>query len=223
MKKTVFITIIALSTIFHLTVMGQNNRFELGIEGGPGITTIYGNEMPAENWEFIAGGEAGVFFKYNFSKVFSLKTQLAWERKGMKFILKNEFFDMAYSAHFDYLTVPLLIQAGFGGEVHPYINAGPYFSYSINRKYIAKNGESITSDMESDKKIDFGIVGGIGIDITLTKLFSMTVDLYDHYGLYNTENQLLFTDSVGVPVNSDKSTYNHSLFLTIGFAYCLAQ
>lgn len=209
------------------TVDGQTSKFEIGVEGGPGATFLYGNTVTLDELKPIIGGYAGVLFQYHFSKVFSIKTGCSYERKGANFKIESWEFNTDYVYHLNYLTVPALIQAEFGEKVRFYLNSGPYFSYLISQQYSGENYPSgaenslmISANSEHDQvKYDFGINAEIGLKITISKEINISAGITDHLGLCNTKKQPLFTTTDLAPVNSDNTTYTNSVLVVFGISY----
>jgi hypothetical protein len=60
---------------------GQSKTNDIGIEGGPGLSIIHAKTGMYSHSGFSAGGVSGVYYQYNFNKIFSLKTAILYERK----------------------------------------------------------------------------------------------------------------------------------------------
>jgi hypothetical protein len=231
MRQTILVIGFILFGSYLFSASGQAKKFEIGILGGPGLATIYGNSFSKDAFKPILTGYAGILFQYHFSNHFSTKTGLTYERKGTKFKLDSWEFQSGYTYHFDYLTVPFVIQAEFGKKVCFYINAGPYFSYLFRQEYTGKNSRSgagnwliISSSVNKNQNIfDIGISAEIGTKIEVSKEWTISIGLMENYGLVNTDKQLLFTTPTLSPVNSDKTSYNHAIFLALGFSYKLDE
>ena len=69
------------------------------------------------------GFSCGLTFQYNFPKLISIRTNIAFERKGA--IAKNQAIDefgnqigeVTIHTNFDYLTIPLLAKLTFGNKI----------------------------------------------------------------------------------------------------------
>ncbi|MDD4604436.1 MAG: porin family protein, partial [Bacteroidales bacterium] len=209
------------------SVNGQTSKFEIGLEGGPGATYFYGNDLTLDYLKPIISGYVGVLFQYHFSKIFSIKTGCSYERKGANFKTESWEFNADYVYHLNYFTVPALIQVEFGNKVRFFINTGPYFSYLLSQKYSGKASQSgsgnrlrISSSSEHNQiNYDFGINTEIGMKMTVSKKIAISVSLADHLGLCNTKKQPLFTNTFLAPVYSDNTTYNNSIFVVFGISY----
>ena len=231
MKRQLLLISLYLLGVCLNSVNGQTTKIEIGLEGGPGVTYFYGNKQSKDYIKPIIGGYVGVLFQYHFSRVFSIKTGCSYERKGANFNFENEYFNTDYMYHLNYITVPALIQAEFGTKVRFFINTGPYFSYLVSQKYIGKNSPSGTGDWliisaSSEQNLinyDFGVDAEIGMKIPVSKELAITVSLTDHLGLLNTKKQLLLTNTLLDPVNSDNTSFNNSAFIVLGLTYSFSR
>ena len=228
MKRQLLLISFYLLGVCLNSVNGQTNRIEIGLEGGPGVTYFYGNKLSTDYLKPIIGGYIGVLFQYHFSKFFSIKTGCSYERKGANFKFETWNFNTDYVYHLNYITVPALIQAEFGTKVRFFINTGPYFSYLVSQKYSGKNSPSgaggdwlriSTSSEQNLIKYDFGVNAEIGMKIAVSKEIAIIVSLADHLGLLNTKKQLLFTNTMLDPINSDNTSFNNSIFFVLGLTY----
>lgn len=199
---------------------GQINKFELGIEGGPSLTYLRGNEVLKEINDPTIGFSGGVTFQYNFPKIVSLRTNVSFERKGS--VVKSNFTDangnpmgeFKVYTNFEYLTLPVLARVSFGKKFKFFTNVGPYFGFLIKQTFVTEETDQFqggTSDnTENDKRFDVGLSGGIGGSLTVKGKFVITLEARHNLGLYNVSK---------VPVANDGSILTNSTNLLIGFAY----
>jgi putative salt-induced outer membrane protein YdiY len=226
--------------IISLGIMGcnfnpgscQTNRFVLALEGGPGISYLYGISMPEGDMTItpILAGTVGMSFQYAYTTHWSLKAGLQYERKGTYFKYESYGFMTDFLCQFDYLTIPLLLQAEYGRKVRFYFNAGMYFSYLLIQKYSNRfeNSEYVEWVPENpdgsamkNKKFDFGLCAEAGTKITLSKKIAISIGVCDHLGLYNTEKQPLFTQNNGNPANDVTTSFNNVIYLVAGCSFKL--
>jgi len=208
-------------------VFSQEPRFEIGLNGGPSVAFIYGNKVPDGSFDPILAGRAGLYFQYHFSNHYSFKTGVFYERKGANFTLDSWNLRTDYIYHFDYLTLPLLVEAEYGKNIRFYFNLGPYFSYLLNLKYIgekiksgAGNWLQISENSPQNKnKIDFGVCLEFGMKLLVSKKYSITIGVGDHLGLYNTKKQPIYSNSIGQDVNSNTTSKNNAIYCAIGCTY----
>jgi len=208
---------------FITTIYGQTHQFELGLEGGPSLISIRGNRFIDHFNEPTIGFTGGLFFQYNLKKIVSLRTNIAFERKGSLLTSKildnfgNPIGEMNTNMHFDYLTLPILVRAKFGEKVQFFFNAGPYIGYLIKQHTISKgdNIPSFTFDNTSQyKRFDTGISTGLGLSVPVKTKFAFTFEARNNLGLLNVSHVQMI-DNGTIKTNSTN--------LILGFTYKLGQ
>ena len=218
--KSIFLVLL-LQTVLG-TTYGQTNKFDIGVEGGPSLIFLRGNDLIDNNHKPAIGFSGGLFFQYNFKKVVSLRTNIAFERKGSVFteqstdINGNPLGKINTNTNFDYLTFPILVRATFGKRVQYFINAGPYFGYLIKQASVIKgdNVPTITIDNTLlDKRFDIGISAGLGLSLPVKTKFAFSFEVRNNLGLYKVSE---------VPINNGTIKTNSTNFL-LGFTYKLGQ
>ena len=205
------------------TSFGQTNKFDIGVEGSPTITFLRGNAFIDKYHKPTMGFAGGLSFQYNFKKIISLRTNIAFERKGSVLtsqttdIIGNPLGEKTTNTNFDYLTFPILIRATFGKKILYFVNAGPYFGYLIKQTFVSKddNIPTITSDNTSlDKRFDTGISTGLGLSVPIKTKFAFSFEVRNNIGLYNVS---------AVPVANNGTIKTNSTNFLLGFTYKLGQ
>lgn len=107
MKSRLSLTVLIIILAFGVTPIKSQPFFIGEIEGGPSLAYIFGNTTSKDYIKPILGGFAGINFIYGFSKHFSIKTGLAYERKGADLLI-NSSIKLNYTFHFDYISMPIL-------------------------------------------------------------------------------------------------------------------
>jgi len=216
-KRDVFIIVI----IFCLkTTFAQQPKFEMGLEAGAGITSLWGNEIVTKYNDPTLGFSLGAAFQYNFPKTLSLRTNLFFDRKGC--ISSGAFLDVTgnlvgnYTSYsrFDYFTMPILLRANFGKKTKFFFNLGSYFGYLKKSSFVYEgpniNGRATFDFTSNYKRLDIGLSSGAGVSIPLAKAISLSFEIRNNLGLYN----------IGKPLPYSETSLNtHSTNLLIGFAY----
>lgn len=202
-------------------VFGQQNKFDVGFEGGPGLICLRGNEILEKYHDPTIGFSGGVFFQYNFSKLFSIRTNIAFDRKGS--IARGTNTDMngrnvgnfTTRLNFNYLTAPILIRAGFGKKVKYFINTGPFFGYLMKDTYITQGTDipkTVSDNTKNDKPLDLGITAGAGVAIPIKEKIYISCEIRNNLGLYNVSK---------VPIYNNGSIKTNSTNFLVGVAYKL--
>jgi hypothetical protein len=205
------------------TTYGQTNKFDIGVEGSPSLIFLRGNDIIDNLHKPTIGFSGGLFFQYNFKKVVSLRTNIAFERKGSVLtsqttdIIGNPLGEVNTHTNFDYLTLPILVRATFGKKVQFLVNAGPYFGYLIKQTFVIKGDNIPTTTSDNtfhDKRFDTGISTGLGLSVPIKTKFAFSFEVRNNLGLYN-------VSAVRVANNGTIKT-NSTNFL-LGFTYKLGQ
>ncbi len=136
-----------------------------------GITSSNGagDDLP-NNVESITGFTGGIFFKIHNDGLFAFQPELLYVRKG-GFWNENPTFN--YELKTDYLQIPLLakFQIPVGETVFPFIYAGPYGAFTLNKQ---DEGELLffqAEDVTDLKDFDAGMALGAGLDFELSAFY----------------------------------------------------
>lgn len=200
---------------------GQTSSVEIGIEAGPSLISLKGNDAIDNYHKATIGFSAGLLLQYNFKKIISLRTNIAYERKGSIVkseatnIYGNSLGEMTTNINFDYLTLPILVRATFGESVQYFVNAGPYFGYLTKQTFERKDDTNISTTTDNtfnDKRFDVGISTGLGLAIPIKTKYSVSFEIRNNLGLYNVSE---------VPVVNNGSIKTNSTNFLLGFAYKL--
>ena len=121
------------------------------------------------------GFSAGIFIQYNLKKIFSLKLAPSFERKGE--------WD-ANHLNLNYIVVPLLFSAEIGSKTKGFVDVGPYCGYLMEAYTTADYYEGHKNYMEYLNRFDAGISAGLGVNIPIEQMFSISIELRNNIGLY---------------------------------------
>jgi hypothetical protein len=216
MKKS--ISLLLLITLATLT-SAQQNKFNAGLEFGPGVNMLFGNEMLRQNAEASPGMSAGLTFQYNFPKILSLRTGVVYDKKGCDFVViftdynGNRTGQAAMHSNFYYVDVPLLVRASFGKKVSFFINAGAYCGYLVKHNYTYTSMQVAIPSYDNTynyKRFDFGIAAGLGLAIPLGSKILLSFEVRNTTGLLNTSKLHLYNDG---------SIKTNSITFLTGLAY----
>lgn len=171
----------------------QTNTFNIGIQGGPSISTIstkYDKKKFSDRDPSVVF-MAGMFVQYNFSKNFALRMDPGFEQKGYNLTYTftdpsgNILGDYKTTSRFNYITVPILFRASVGNKINYFINAGPYIGFLLSEKFKNDYDNSITNNTKYYHTADIGITAGIGLAVPINERFSFSIELRNNFGLYN--------------------------------------
>ena len=189
MKKLIpFFIALSLAT----SVYSQSN-FELGLETGPNISTIYGNSFITSNNNPKIAFYAGIGLQYNISNHLAFRTGIGFERKGTTY--ERDIFDstnakigeLNYFSNFNYLTLPLLLRYSIGQKTKFFINAGSSLGFMVSQKEVSDArptfSKSEFSNYDIFNKLDVGFVSGIGVSQPVSNALKLSIELRNNLGL----------------------------------------
>lgn len=196
--KNQLVTLFALLSLLTST-LGQTNKLDIGVVGGPSLISLRGNDVFINNKHktLSFGKSVGISFQYNFSKRFSILTNVAFEKKGnaAKIDITNNYGDIIGEGklyeNFNYITAPLLARYYFGKKIHFFANAGPYVGYLLKETEVFQNNTDIpdyTKDQTSSfYRLDLGITSGVGVSQQINN-FILSFEIKNNLGIYNISN-----------------------------------
>lgn len=193
------IALFFLASLLPVLTFAQAGKSALGIESGPSLISLRGNPANDSINDPTIGFAGGIFFQYNLPKVFSIRTNIIFERKGAvasgEILVTDDDGNIKgvskYKVHtnFDYLSTSVLLRATFGKKVRYFVNAGPYFGYLTKLTFSAKYSDffpdSTIVDSNFTKRFDTGVVAGLGISVPVTKKISISCELRNNLGLFD--------------------------------------
>lgn len=153
---------------------------KFGIKGGINLSNLYVDDVKDENMK--VGVNVGVFGKFPVTQGFSIQPELLYSSKGAKLAYDNILGNGEYRFNLNYVELPVLAVFNLGKNFN--IHAGPYVSLltSANIKRLDKKNNEIDNiaDLDTDnfKRFDYGLVGGVGLDIE-----NFTIGARYNYGL----------------------------------------
>ena len=165
------------------------------------------------------GYTGGVTLRWVTEKNLGLQAELNFAQQGW-----NEMFEdqpeYKYSRTINYLELPILTHIYFGNKnFRFFINLGPKIGYALGEKTdenlngASPNTENTQHDMAIEKKFDWGLCGGPGIEIR-TGIGSFLLEGRYYYALgdiFNSRQEDYFSKSAS-QVFSAKISYLMPLF-----------
>ena len=158
-------------------------EFSVGVSGGTTFSSVTFN--PKVEQTMLMGMTFGVTGRMTMGKYVGLQLELNYVQQGW-----DEFFeitekseetqetteetqdprtDYKYTRRLNYLQLPFYTRVQFGGKnVKGFINAGPQIGYLISESTDENlNGakSAMQHDMPVEKKFEWGISGGAGIEV----------------------------------------------------------
>jgi len=217
MKRTVLVLLfLSVCSLPSFSQRSPLSKIEIGLEGGPNFTAIYGASEITDFYTIGFGFCSGVSFQANFSSLLSLRTNLSFERKVQQVKgdliftddLGKEIGPGRVHSNLDYLIIPVLIRFNFGNHVRFYANIGPYLGFLLQAKTVINIPEQQKiTDTKEGGQIDFGISAGLGMAIPIQDKFSLTFEARNNLGL--------------LPVFKGGKLKTNAIDFLVGFAFLI--
>jgi len=218
MKKIMCAALLSAAFLSGATLFAQEQQTpsenalspKFGIKGGVNLTNMYVKDVSDENMK--VGFNAGFFAKLPVTRGFSIQPELLYTSKGAKETYNN-FIDGKgeYRFNLNYIELPVL--AVFNVAKNFNLQAGPYISYlaAANIKDLKDDGtinEITDLDADNFNRVDYGVAGGFGIDIS-----NFTLGARYNYGF----REIGKSGSLSGQLTKDSKNSAISLYIGIGF------
>lgn len=219
-----FVVFVMLFSSYTYAQIGeQRHNFAVGINGGVNYNTV-SFEKHRIKQKGLIGPNLGVTMRYISEKYFAmicgLQVELNYSQKGWdkKFENSDGTNDptRGYKRTMNYLELPFLAHLAFGKEVGAqfFINIGPQIGYMISeseRSFGLTKEELAIEEYgkKIDSKFDYGITGGLGVEIRTRKAGNFLIEGRYYFGLgdfYNSEKKDYFSRSAHSTITG-KITY----------------
>lgn len=221
MKKQLLI----LLSLF-ITGISYGQYLSLGPVVSFGASRVTGNERYFSD-KFHPAYSAGIGIIYARHEHWGFGGELEYSREGNKLHYANGNIDYDLTDNLDYFRVPLRVYYFFGRykqKVRPKIYAGPDLGIlcSQNTKAEANNDATRqlfrTADMVfgyTARNVDLGMHIGTGINVNISKLIWLNVDIAYYQGFVNLDK------GAGEIANNNKTHLNQNLRLGAGLFFKL--
>lgn len=190
--------VLSLMTLVALVAVSQTHyEGALYIGGKAGATFSRVNFSPTVRQSMLPGMTAGVMLRYIEEKNFGLIAELNLAQRGWK-----EAFDdksLSYNHRFTCLELPVMTHIYFGNRhVKGFFNLGPEinvilgdgiksnFSYQdvVDSDFFDDDNRHVEQlTMKVDRRFDYGICAGAGIEINMNAKQSLLLEGRFYYGL----------------------------------------
>ena len=190
----------------------HRNTLSIGVNGGYNLTTVRFTPKVVQN---MKGGFAGGFtMRYTvekyFSTIASVQAEVNFSQLGWKEDIKtidnqpviNTITGVAekYERTINYVQVPFMAHLAWGREnkgANFFVNAGPQFGFYLGEKTSSNfefanrntadraNSVAAQDTMRVQKKFDYGITAGLGMEYAIPRAGRFQVEARYYYGLGN--------------------------------------
>lgn len=216
-KKSSMLLLAILAVLGTTQVEAQTNNPgpKFGVKGGLNLSQLYVDQPNAEDEKMKVGVHFGVFGKIPVTNYLAFQPEVLYTNVGSKITYGGSDVETFLGIepgevrfNLNYIQVPLALAVNLGPLN---IHAGPYISYllSANVKDLETSDLNTTDLVELDtddfNRLDYGLVGGIAIDVQ-----NITLGVRYNYGLREIGNS-------GVAGSLTDNSKNSVAQLYIGF------
>lgn len=183
--------------IVLLTSAQTHYEGTIAVGGKAGTTLSRVNFNPTVQQTMLPGMTVGAMFRYIEEKNFALVAELNVTQRGWKEVFDESNYN--YSHRLTYLELPIMTHIFFGSQrVKGFFNLGPEinvmlgdgiksnFSYqdASNMDYFIDDNRHIEQmTLKVKNKLDYGICGGVGMELNLNPKHSLLLEGRFYYGL----------------------------------------
>lgn len=215
MMKNIFVTALVGMASFSVC-QAQKSTFkqELAVGGSCGVNFSSVSFVPKVKTGMLMGLNIGATIRWNTEPNLGLQAELNFSQQGWK-EKYEERPDLKYSRTINYIEIPFFTHIHFGSKrVRVFVNLGPKIGYAIGESTDSNLGDekpNLTNDqhdMAIDRKFDWGLCGGPGLELR-TGIGSFLLEGRYYYALgdiFNSRKEDVFPKSSG-QVISAKLTY----------------
>ena len=208
----------ALLLAFGLPASAQigelRQNFAIGINGGANYSNV--SFQPTIKQNGLMGITGGLTARYISEKYFAMicgvQVELNYAQRGWDEKFDQPGYDRAYSREMNYMEIPFLAHLAFGKDrgAQFFLNLGPQIGFMLNEKEKRSGpwGETQLNQEQYGKsiqnKIDYGIVGGAGLEIR-TKAGNFLLEGRYYFGLadfYNSTKKDYFSRSAHTTISA---------------------
>ncbi|MCX6303546.1 MAG: porin family protein [Bacteroidetes bacterium] len=206
-------------------LFAQQGPWGAGIEGGPGLSLIYGSQSIYSHSRFSLAGAAGIFGEYGFARNFSAKLALHYERVSTQTDNYSAILPPGGMLQYnlDYLSLPVLVKWSFGGRIRFFVNAGPCLSLLLQESlwHLPENGSKVKVAMETDAylPVNLAVTAGCGVAIPVGKRLLVTLELRDNFGVINIRSSVSDFEKNSYFSGAEIKGYTNSTLLMAGVCY----
>jgi opacity protein-like surface antigen len=207
MKHLLSLIVLAgfLSAATYSTTYAQ---FDIGARIGANISNYHFNTTLTNTTTSASTGIlGGLQVDYWFNNMWAFSGQLLYVQKGANFTsVATDSMTQSSTGTVttNYLEIPLTAKLRFGddGTVRVYLTAGPTIGFLLSANSALSGGTS--TDVKSQfSSTDFGILGGVGLDILVTNSMTIFAEASYRYGFANIDASSNANDAVNTENTRD--------------------
>lgn len=200
MKKRKILLLIALLA----TTLTAGAQWRVGVTAGADINSYSMDMQYMSDFRTKArwGATVGVSGQYDFTDWFGLRADLNWTQKNYR-KYRTLLSNIDYKYRNNYLQLPVMASFSFGGQkLRGFANVGVYGGYWMNSSrwgtdYDSFSGhtydfsEKLEFNSERDNRMEFGFVGGAGLEYRLCEHWAAQLEVRYYYSATSQQKQYM--------------------------------
>ena len=198
LKRYLFIWFFFLTTC--LSAQKIIPQFKLGIDAGPGLTHLRGNEYLNAYYHSTFGYASGLSVQVRVPKsIVSFKGNVLVEHKGAEsedLYSFDELGNITNSSrnkiHLTYIVFPAMVRVNTNKPLSFFINAGAYAALLLKEEDVLGAIDTVpqitVDNTDGDNKTDGGFCAGMGFTFPVQEKFTASFEVRDNIGVYDINN-----------------------------------
>ena len=186
-----------------ITTANAQWRAGITIGGDWNNYTIDKHYMTDWHYKGQWGWTLGLTGQYNFNEWFGVRADLNWTQKNHQQYRTGMLENTNYDTWNGYLQMPVMASFSFGGQkVRGFLNLGVYGGYWLNSRregsdynnfgeYTINFSEKVELNSDRDQRLDFGFLGGLGLEYRITPHWAAQAEVRYYYGTVSTQKQYM--------------------------------
>ena len=201
MMKTKKLILTALTLMYVMTASAQ---WRVGVTGGAGYNVFSMDKQYLDDYQIEGrwGATWGISGQYDINSWLAVRADLNWTQKNYR---KHRVIlsEMDFKYQNDYLQLPVMASFSVGGQkLRGFCNLGVYGGYWLNSRregsdynnfgeYTINFSEKVEFNSDRDQRLDFGFLGGLGLEYRITPHWAAQAEVRYYYGTVSTQKQYM--------------------------------
>lgn len=186
--------------------------FTLQAQWRIGVIEGIGYNMHAQDMHYMTdyslqgrvGLNSGISGQYSFNKWLGVRADLMFTQKNYN-ISRTDIPDVSHTYLNSYLLLPVMASFSFGGDNFPlrgFANLGNYGGFWLNSTRLGKEISILSNktyefagpvefNAEKDNRLDWGLVGGVGMELRCNKHLAVQIEARCYYSLSSQVNEYM--------------------------------
>ncbi len=172
----------------------QESKFIIGLDLTASTTNHWG-DFDRKFVDPIQGIYPGLNIEYALPNQLSLKSGLAFERKGISYeavasnIAGTEEWNIRHSEYCEYISIPIVISYSTQGVVNFYLNGGVFGGFLLKQisEFYSERDKTTNIEVLKDRSTNYdaGLSIGAGINKSFGRRFCLDFGVRNNLGLVN--------------------------------------